>query len=121
MPRLKHRKSPNFDSIEQAEKAGFSAVAHHASGGSYLVTLEGHVTGMPGQSGGLLRAYGNDRSQEAAEEQALAALNQQLRHFANQPASLDPEAEKEAAAALALRARKSEDASGEPQAQVFGA
>jgi hypothetical protein len=55
--------------------ASFADPAHR-----YTVTLEKHLVGDNGQSGGPTRAYGQGSSQANAETQALAALNAQRGH-----------------------------------------
>ena len=69
--------------LAAAQAAGYSSIVHDRGAGRsprYFVTVEKHLTGATGASGGLARAYGEGDSQAAAEAKALAALNAQRNH-----------------------------------------
>jgi hypothetical protein len=69
----------DFDSLAEATAAGFAEIVSQKAG-EFLVTLEKHLVGAPGVSGGMLRAYGHASTKAEAESLALQSLNEQRRH-----------------------------------------
>ena len=87
-----------FANHAAAVAAGYTSILHDkgvaaVAATRYLVTLEKHLTGISGQSGGPFRAYGEGASQAAAEAQALASLNKMRDHkFGGAPGREDTDA-----------------------------
>jgi hypothetical protein len=77
--------STDHASIAAATGAGYREIVSDRGATSdpatrYEVTLEKYLSGEPGESGFMFRAFGQGSTQANAEAAALAALNKQRQH-----------------------------------------